>query len=131
MIYLYNKVQEEEKPLDENDYDLGDKINLSAQLKDRNQNIINNKTIVFEGNILLTSTQKAIMDKETEEQNEKLRAATSYVHYMWPRVGSKFVIPYTISNDFSTEERDIISLGFNDYKQNTCIRYVKVNYYHN
>ena len=41
-------------------------------------------------------------------------------HFRWP----KNTVPYEISRVFSSKERSIIARGMNEYKKNTCLRFI-------
>jgi len=70
----------------------------------------------FEGDMILTESQLRQLNDSSSERNGLLDETTR-----WP----EGKIPYVITNDFTSDEVQIIKSGFKSYAYYTCLRMVK------
>ena len=105
------------KPLDDTDFANGDALDTSRSDENEELEYANEHEDGFEGDIILTAEQAAIIEKGTYEE---LRSAST--RNRWPKSGSNVLIPYVLSSSYSTSERAGIAKAFKEYESNTCIR---------
>ena len=74
----------------------------------------------YEGDMVLTEEQAAIIVNGTEEDVISMRSAIKENH--WPRRESNIYIPYVISGKYNKNERANIARAFEDFENNTCLR---------
>jgi len=86
------------------------------------------RAMLFEGDIMLTEEQRAIVDRGIQSEIDEMRSGTSSNSRKWKRsLGNKIevVVPYTIKKGFTTSEKALIAAGIDQYHKSTCIRFVK------
>ena len=74
----------------------------------------------YEGDMVLTEEQAAIIVNGTKEDVISMRSAIKENH--WPRHNSNIYIPYVISGEYNDNERANIARAFEDFENNTCLR---------
>ena len=106
------------------DYENGRKINETTEIaKDQNPitKAIENSPGSF-GDIDATPEEIQILDGGNIEAILQLRSVM--MEKRWPRGGDGMVrIPYYISGTYNDEEEAHIARAFEDFENNTCIRY--------
>ena len=75
----------------------------------------------FEGDIILTAEQAAIIANGTKEDLISIRSAITV--RKWPKLGSNVPIPYVLWSGYNTEERAAIARATKEIEKKTCIRY--------
>ena len=108
-------------PLNETDFSNGDKLDLNQQEEVNPIQDAIEKSGQFEGDIILSDEQAAIIANGTEEALMSLRAATTVNSHKWPKWGTVRV-PYVLSSSFNSRERAAIARAISEFQSKTCIR---------
>merc|ERR1719436_119708 len=94
-------------------------------IESANENITN-RAMLFEGDIMLTVDQRAIVDRGISSEIEEMRAAQTY--NKWPRNKGdniEVIVPYTIKTGFTDAEKALIAAGIDQFHKSTCIKFEK------
>lgn len=110
-------------PLNETDFLNGDKLDLNRQDEVNPIQDAIEKSGQFEGDIILSNEQAAIIANGTEEALMSLRAATTLNYRKWPMNSLKAQVPYVLSSSFNSRERAAIARAISEFQSKTCIRY--------
>ena len=115
------------KPLDDTDFENGDKVNTSlSDGQDPITQAIENGN-GFEGDIQLNKEQADMIKNEGVDGLMSLRAASTINYHKWTKSGSTATVPYVISSSYSSSERANIARAISEYQSKTCIRYELYN----
>ena len=77
---------------------------------------------LFEGDILLTPEQRAIVDRGIQSEIDQMRSSVVDEWRRWPKTGDKVIIPYTLDSAFNERERGLIAAGIDQFHKSTCIK---------
>ena len=108
------------QPLNETDFENGDKINLETEVpegEDPIKDAIENGNL-FEGDILLNKEQAEIIENETED-----RSAITVPDMKWKKRNGNVIVGYTFRSRYNSEERANIARAISEIAKHTCIRY--------
>ena len=118
----------DEDSLTEADFTLGAQMtygNAMPQgiaIESANANISGN-AMLFEGDIMLSGDERAIVDRGISSEIEEMRSAQT--SRKWPRSKGdniEVIVPYTIKTGFTDAEKALIAAGIDQYHKNTCIK---------
>ena len=77
---------------------------------------------LFEGDIMLTLEQREIVDRGIQSEIDEMRSSVTDEWRKWPAsANGQVIIPYTLDAKFDTRERALISSGFDQFHDRTCI----------
>ena len=116
-------------PLNEDDFVLGAELTEGKKAPQgipiesiNEENDERSANELFEGDILLTPRQRAIVDRGIQSEMDEMRSSVVDSWRMWPKTGDEVRIPYILDSAFNERERGLIAAGFDQFHQNTCIR---------
>ena len=109
--------------MNETDFSNGDELDLNRQEEVNPIQDAIEKSGQFEGDIILSEEQAAIIANGTEEALMSLRAATTVNYHRWPKSGSTAEVPYVLSSSFNSRERAAMARAISEFQSKTCIRY--------
>ena len=79
--------------------------------------------LLFEGDIMLTLEQREIVDRGIQSEIDEMRSSVTDEWRKWPAsANGQVIIPYTLDAKFDTRERALISSGFDQFHDRTCIQ---------
>jgi len=127
--------RDDEDSLTEADFTLGAQMTYGNNMPEgipiesANENAgAEERAMLFEGDIMLTEEQRAIVDRGIQSEIDEMRSGTSSKSRLWPRSkGNKIevVVPYTLKKGFTDAEKALIAAGIDQYHKGTCIKFVK------
>ena len=131
---LVEEDREAGPPLNEDDFVLGGEMTDGSEapqgipIESANENGDHSSQrsangLLFEGDIMLTAEQRAIVDRGIQSEIDEMRSSVTDERRKWPaRADGQVIIPYTIDAAFDKRERGLISSGIDQFHKNTCIK---------
>ena len=124
--------RDEGNALNEDDFVLGAEMTAGSEapqgipIETANENGEHGQRLdngLFEGDIMLTLQQRAIVDRGIQSEIDEMRSSVTSDRRKWPaNQKGEVVIPYTLDSAFDERERGLIASGIDQFHKNTCIK---------